>query len=150
MKSKVVKKFLPGLFLLVTIFIKANAQQVALPEATLIAGEISTRIFSSENGPQASTNFTIKQSEPIYYEGKIIGYVFYFSPGGYVIIPSHREMRLFFTASGNENKRAASNTLNTFVKPMFVKHYLDYANQVVTPESIKRNREMWDKFLAKK
>jgi hypothetical protein len=139
-------------FISIVVFIFANncySQRITKEDAIKIAESVSKNILT-DAGSIESGKITIKRIDEIKYEYKSIGYVFYFSPGGYVVISGIREMTPIFSMSRNGKFETNFNSVETILKSSFIQKYVAVNSHSVSNNSIERSRNMWNQYLASK
>lgn len=125
------------------------SQCITREEAIKIAETVSKNILTVA-GSTESGKITIKKIDTIKYEDKAIGYVFYLSPGGYVIISGIREMTPLFSMSGEGKYSTNFDNIETVLKQAFVQRYRAINSHSVSNNSVERSRNMWNQYLASK
>lgn len=146
------KNLIRSCFIVLVVVIFANScysQSITREQAIKIAETVSKNILE-DAGSTESGKITIKKIDKIKYEDKTIGYVFYLSPGGYVIISGYREMIPVFSMSGEGKYQTNFDSIETVLKPAFIQKYLAVNSYSVSNNSVERSRNMWNQYLAHK
>lgn len=123
------------------------SQRISKEDAIKIAKSVSKNILT-DAGSIESGKINIKRIDEIKYEEKSIGFIFYFNPGGFAIISGFREMTPIFSMSDNGKYETNFNSIETVLKQAFIEKYILVNSYSVSNNSVKRNRSMWNKYLA--
>lgn len=136
---------------LLTVLFSSNchSQGITREQAKMIAESV-LKNYLTVTGSKESGKTTINKIDTIKYEYKIIGYVFYLNPGGYVIISGFREMSPIFSMSGIGKYNTNIENIETVLKPAFIQKYITINSHSVSKTSVDRNRNMWNQHLASK
>ena len=143
MYKSLLSNYFITLIIIVLFSVNSYSQTVTWHEAKKIAITVSNNIIEDDSGRS-----NIKKVDMIKYQEKTIGYIFYFHPKGYVIIPRCREMKPLFAMSGSGNFETSINTIETFLKPAFTSKYISLANQNFPQNNMARNRSLWKQYLT--
>lgn len=138
------KWFLFLLFLCITetlIF----SQTIVDIEPERLVGILTERFFNKENDKSGET--LIEKVDSVMYNDIAIGYIFYYKPNGFAIIPKFREINPLFAFLGRTLDESEVTNHETFLKEELERRYLAIIYKEMSQLSIKRNEKMWQQFL---
>jgi len=76
-----------------------------------------------------------------------IGYIFYYKPKGFAIVPKIREINPLFAFSGRTLDESDMSNHETFLKEELERRYLAILYKEISLTSIHRNEKMWEQFF---
>ena len=124
----------------------SKSNNISIEQAKIIAESIFNNILSEKSSNEPLKNL-IKRIDIIRHDEKLIGYVIYFKPCGYVIITGFREMIPIFSISEKGKYSSDYDTIESILKPALIQKYQDFKDHLVSQNAIERNQRLWDKYL---
>lgn len=122
------------------------SQTVLDMEPRRLAVVIPERFFNHGNNP-LNVEPIIERIDSVMCDGITIGYIFYYKPKGFAIVPKIREINPLFAFSGRTLDESDTSNHETFLKEELERRYLAILYKEISPTSIHRNEKMWEQFF---
>lgn len=151
MKALTTAKILKVVFailLLTNLGSKCLSQTMVVMKPKILAKAIAGKFFSGFDGPNP-VNVTVSKIDSVICNGTTIGYVFYYKPKGFAVIPKIREINPYFALSAvRPDKPGDEKSNETFLREELIERYITLTNSNVPAVSVQRSEKLWQQLLA--
>ncbi|WP_163324831.1 InlB B-repeat-containing protein [Draconibacterium mangrovi] len=137
---------------LINVFICNNtlSQEVSKTEISNIANKLSQKSYFQQNKLKSGQTVNIERMDSIVVDGTTIGYMVYYSPEGFSLIPKFRELTPEFAFSGEGDFSSnADNFIVDFLSNELKLRYKALKDNKIPQSRIEKNKTKWNDLSLK-
>lgn len=137
-----------AILLLTNLSSKCLAQTIIVMKPKVLAAAVAGKFFGSFDDANP-VNATVSKIDSVICNGKTIGYVFYYKPKGFAVVPKIREINPYFALSAVRPDKSGDEKSNeTFLREELIERYITVTNKNIPAISVQRSEKLWQQLLA--
>ena len=151
MKALTTAKILKVVF---TILLLTNLVSICLSQTTvgmkpkILAEAIAGKFFSGFDSSNP-VNVTVSKIDSVICNGKTIGYVFYYKPKGFAVVPAIKEINPYFALCAVQPDKPNDEKSNeSFLREELIERYITLTNRNISAVSVQRSEKLWQQLLS--